>query len=85
MGLDDHTFNHEKKGACSCAVAQEIEETGLFSTLHCRFSVDGSPCMNDSCPYSHAELKSPFSSQTYLVMLNLNNLQCLTPKLHRIA
>jgi hypothetical protein len=85
MGIDDHTFNHEKKGACSCAVAQEIEETGLFSTLHCRFTVDGTQCVNDSCPYSHAELKRLFSSQVYRVILTLNGLQCLTPNPHRTA
>lgn len=58
MDLDDHTLHHEKEGACSCAVAQEVEQIGLFSTLHCRFTVDGTRCMNDACPYSHTEIQS---------------------------
>jgi hypothetical protein len=39
-------------------VAQEVEQIGLFSTLHCRFTVDGTRCMNDACPYSHTEIQS---------------------------
>jgi len=51
----DH--KHESGGTCSCAVALEIERHGLFSTLHCRFTVSGKHCVHESgCPYSHVEL-----------------------------
>ena len=51
----DH--KHESGGTCTCAVALEIERHGLFSTLHCRFTVSGKHCVHESgCPYSHVEL-----------------------------
>lgn len=58
MDIDGDACTHEKEAACSCAVAQEIERHGLFSTLHCRLSQDGVNCGNDECPYSHVELNS---------------------------
>jgi hypothetical protein len=50
----DH--KHDAGDACSCAVALEIEQHGLFSSLHCRFTLDGQRCSNPDCPYSHAKL-----------------------------
>jgi hypothetical protein len=43
--------------ACSCALALEIEQYGLFSTLHCRFALDQEHCSNPECPYSHSRLE----------------------------
>ncbi|KAJ7737751.1 hypothetical protein B0H16DRAFT_103670 [Mycena metata] len=53
---------HHPESVCSCQIAQEIERHGLASTLHCRFSVDGSSCGNGDCPYSHAELTGSMTS-----------------------
>jgi hypothetical protein len=50
-------YPHDTGIACSCALALEIEQCGLFSTLHCRFSLDGQRCSHSDCPYSHADLK----------------------------
>ncbi|KAJ6627692.1 hypothetical protein B0H10DRAFT_1905503 [Mycena sp. CBHHK59/15] len=47
---------HHDEGACSCAVAREIEQHGLASTRHCRFTIDGSRCAHAACPYSHVDL-----------------------------
>ncbi|TFK70123.1 hypothetical protein BDN72DRAFT_896704 [Pluteus cervinus] len=41
---------------CSCAIAEDISQNGLRSTLHCRFSLDGSPCRHSDCPFSHTAL-----------------------------
>ncbi|GLB39236.1 hypothetical protein LshimejAT787_0603980 [Lyophyllum shimeji] len=54
--LDDGPCDHATTSSCSCAIAREVEQHGLFSTLHCRFTVDGTKCSNDGCPYSHAQL-----------------------------
>ena len=51
----DH--QHGKGIACSCALALQIEQHGLFSTLHCRFVLDGERCSHSECPYSHSKLK----------------------------
>ncbi|KAJ7155009.1 hypothetical protein C8R46DRAFT_1226970 [Mycena filopes] len=53
---------HHTEGVCSCEIAQEIERHGLSTTCHCRFSVDGSPCGDAECPYSHAELTGSMPS-----------------------
>jgi hypothetical protein len=54
----DH--QHDTGTACSCALALEIEQYGLFSTLHCRFVLDGEHCSNQECPYSHVRVKCGF-------------------------
>jgi hypothetical protein len=55
---DEEMCDHEEEGACSCSVAQEIEQYGLSTNFHCRFTIDGSNCGNAKCPYSHTELMS---------------------------
>ena len=50
-------YVHDTGIACSCAVALEIEKQGVFSTLHCRFTLDGQLCSHPDCPYSHLRLK----------------------------
>ena len=54
MDDDDNGCNHthESGGTCSCTIALEIECHGLFSTLHCQFTVSG----KSGCLYSHVEL-----------------------------
>ncbi|KAJ7670709.1 hypothetical protein DFH06DRAFT_1468485 [Mycena polygramma] len=56
MDVDSSVCTHENRGSCSCQIAQEIERYGLSSTFHCRFTVDGTSCGHDECPYSHAAL-----------------------------
>ncbi|PVF92993.1 hypothetical protein CPB86DRAFT_142216 [Serendipita vermifera] len=56
---EDHDLSHEREAACSCPVAQEVEQNGLFSRFHCRFSIDGTRCKHDDCLYSHAEVNLP--------------------------
>ncbi|KAJ7648948.1 hypothetical protein DFH06DRAFT_1300213, partial [Mycena polygramma] len=56
MDVDSSVCAHETQGSCSCQIAQEIERYGLSGTSHCRFTVDGSTCGHDECPYSHAAL-----------------------------
>ncbi|KAJ6599763.1 hypothetical protein DFH09DRAFT_626245 [Mycena vulgaris] len=56
MELDDSICEHADNAACSCPIARELEEYGLSSTFHCRFTVDGSSCVSARCPYSHVEL-----------------------------
>ncbi|KAJ7125758.1 hypothetical protein C8R43DRAFT_1135085 [Mycena crocata] len=65
MELDDGACgaDHAEESACSCSVAQEIEQLGLSTTRHCRFTNDGSSCGNSECPYSHVKLAGS-SSQT---------------------
>ncbi|KAJ7677170.1 hypothetical protein B0H17DRAFT_123065 [Mycena rosella] len=53
LGICDR--DHDNEGACSCPISQEIAQYGLSSTLHCRFTTNGSSCGNQ-CPYSHAKL-----------------------------
>ena len=48
----EHNIGH----SCSCAVALEIEQHGLFSTFHCRFTLDGNNCPYLDCPYSHVNV-----------------------------
>ncbi|KAJ7827101.1 hypothetical protein B0H13DRAFT_2439813 [Mycena leptocephala] len=60
MDVDSAVCVHEHQAGCSCHIAQDIERYGLSSTLHCRFTVDGSPCRHAECPYSHAELQSGY-------------------------
>ncbi|KIK54985.1 hypothetical protein GYMLUDRAFT_48188 [Collybiopsis luxurians FD-317 M1] len=39
---------------CACATVTEITTHGLLSSMHCRLSIDGSPCAHGTrCPYSH--------------------------------
>ncbi|KAJ7021307.1 hypothetical protein C8F04DRAFT_1141408 [Mycena alexandri] len=58
MDVDDDDGRAEEAApaACSCHVGQEIERHGLSSTLHCRFTLDGSSCSDPECPYSHVAL-----------------------------
>ena len=49
--------DHVSAMSCSCEIAREVEKHGLFSSLHCRFEVDGSNCQHADCPYSHAEIQ----------------------------
>jgi hypothetical protein len=58
MELDDVNCEHAEDAACSCPIAREIEQHGLSSTFHCRFTVDGSSCGEAECPYSHVKLTS---------------------------
>ncbi|KAF8189626.1 hypothetical protein K438DRAFT_2019046 [Mycena galopus ATCC 62051] len=59
MDLDDNPCNHQEEVACSCPIAQDVQQYGLAGTLHCRFTIDGSMCMNEECPYSHVEVAGP--------------------------
>ncbi|KAJ6518100.1 hypothetical protein C8R47DRAFT_1086007, partial [Mycena vitilis] len=61
MEIDDPECDHGHRGeaACSCSVAQEIFQSGLATTLHCRLTHNGANCGNSQCPYSHVELKGP--------------------------
>ncbi|KAJ7636660.1 hypothetical protein FB45DRAFT_1055980 [Roridomyces roridus] len=60
MDVDDQPCTHDKDElACSCPIAREIEMHGVSDTLHCRFTIDGSTCMNEDCPYSHCQLADP--------------------------
>ncbi|PVF99226.1 hypothetical protein CPB86DRAFT_315970 [Serendipita vermifera] len=56
---EDHDLSHEREAACSCSVAQQIEQNGLFSRFHCRFSINGTRCKHDDCLYSHVEVNLP--------------------------
>ncbi|KAF8148358.1 hypothetical protein K438DRAFT_1989266 [Mycena galopus ATCC 62051] len=58
MDLDDNPCNHQEEVACSCPIAQDVQQYGLAGTLHCRFTIDGSMCMNEECPYSHVEARA---------------------------
>ncbi|KAK0487860.1 hypothetical protein IW261DRAFT_650453 [Armillaria novae-zelandiae] len=53
---EDNRCQHEPESACSCIIASEIEQYGLASTLHCRFTTNGSLCNNETCPYSHVSI-----------------------------
>ncbi|KAJ7735835.1 hypothetical protein DFH07DRAFT_967025 [Mycena maculata] len=55
-------LDHEDGTACSCPIAQDIEQFGLASNLHCRLATDGSSCGKQQCAYSHVNLISPDSS-----------------------
>ncbi|TFK70120.1 hypothetical protein BDN72DRAFT_795723 [Pluteus cervinus] len=55
MDADDDC-THDKTLACSCAIAGDISENGLRSTMHCRFSSEGEPCRHSDCPFSHTPL-----------------------------
>ncbi|KAG6844814.1 hypothetical protein H0H87_003481 [Tephrocybe sp. NHM501043] len=56
--FEDEPCHHEARPICSCPIAQEVELYGLSSTLHCRFTVDGTACLNDECCYSHVALSN---------------------------
>ncbi|KAJ7728334.1 hypothetical protein B0H16DRAFT_242968 [Mycena metata] len=58
MEVDEDDGCVEEDAACSCHIGQEIERHGLSSTLHCRFTLDGSSCSDGECPYSHVALDS---------------------------
>ncbi|KAK0457420.1 uncharacterized protein EV420DRAFT_1548064 [Desarmillaria tabescens] len=53
---EDNECQHEPESACSCVIASEIEQYGLASTLHCRFTTNGSLCKHEACPYSHVSV-----------------------------
>ncbi|KAJ7636568.1 hypothetical protein FB45DRAFT_447877 [Roridomyces roridus] len=55
MNVDEVPCHHDDF-ACSCSISQKLEKDGIFDTLHCRFTRDGSDCMLDDCPYSHSKL-----------------------------
>ncbi|KAJ7472928.1 hypothetical protein B0H11DRAFT_1919124 [Mycena galericulata] len=58
MDLDDVVcdMEHEDGQACSCPIAQEIEQYGVSGTQHCRFTTNGTSCGKSKCPYSHVKL-----------------------------
>ncbi|KAF7342761.1 putative bifunctional E2/E3 enzyme [Mycena sanguinolenta] len=56
---DDGPCIHEEELNCSCQISQQVEQHGLLDMLHCRFTIDGSSCMNAECPYSHVKLEGP--------------------------
>ncbi|KAJ6451921.1 hypothetical protein C8R45DRAFT_1041477 [Mycena sanguinolenta] len=56
---DDDPCTHEGELNCSCQISRQVEQHGLSDTLHCRFTIDGSGCMNAECPYSHVKLEGP--------------------------
>ncbi|KAL0957929.1 hypothetical protein HGRIS_000110 [Hohenbuehelia grisea] len=62
MDVDDKLCNHSKECACSCPISLRVEQSSIFSTLHCRFSINGDACGNASCPYSHAKLNESSTS-----------------------
>lgn len=84
MELDEAVcdHDHQEDGSCSCTIAQDIAQYGLSSTLHCRFTTDGSIC-GHQCPYSHAKLL--LSSKPSKCSLCAGVLASLCPKCEDVS
>ncbi|KDQ55403.1 hypothetical protein JAAARDRAFT_37425 [Jaapia argillacea MUCL 33604] len=46
------------RGTCSCTLANQVLNQGVFDHLHCRKEIDGSTCDVEECKYSHARIAS---------------------------
>ncbi|KAF8638741.1 hypothetical protein AX16_010464 [Volvariella volvacea WC 439] len=51
--------NHDSNVACSCTIAQRIEQYGVASMLHCQYHMMGRKCSIIGCSYSHKAADVP--------------------------